>query len=542
MPGAAVAVMITTGLLLASGGLPTPSTSAEPERTVELPEPLGEPAELTDEQRAALEAFDPERVRCEPRGCASWRWRLDGDVGLVAVDHGWLAVLDGTTVRVRALAPQATPPADAPQRPSIAPRSAADRVGGGSSWEPGPTRRDIHGPPDLGTDVADEDAADHELPALLDHLDVEVVGTRDGAELPDLRELAATSPQQLRALDGGAVLIVWPELVLLVDLTGEVVWARHDDEQPLRHLEVAADHLVVYRDEAPWPPGASAPGPSPAPIIAAGHDLTTGEERWRRSSRSQLGTASGGVLIEEANGDLHLLEVADGSTRWVASATPHQHVQMVLDPWIVSSAGNGTVLIDANSGEVRSTLDRQALLSPLQRIGDLWLGVWLEQPTQDGALTAAMVALDEDGEERWRRSVASPNSGRCCTAALDWRDGAVVLYDPGNHPAPWLLLDAATGEPLGSPEENELALPLPTSSDQVVTVPGWPPSQQMVQQQQAALGLLHPDGIARVTGDDRLHVVATEPFIVRQGRELVGIEPFPTDERTSGNRLPRPMR
>lgn len=474
---AAITVGVVAGLgalvagTLASTAVDPGDPTADPGSEVALPDELGEPAELTPEQRASLERFDPDRVHCEPDGCELARWSLDTGVRLATVGGDWLALLDGTTLRVRP-------------------------VPAGATANPGPE--------------GDEGGYDLALTSLFD-------------ERPNSM---TRPPSRLAIGPDGTVGLLWPERLVVLGDGGEEVW-RLEDDAALRFADVAGGRLLVLREDRTWAEQTDARPSAGTPVVATGHALTDGREVWRRDAVVPLNLVDDHLLVAPAVGGVELLDLADGTPRWQRALRPAERVQVSSGPWLLLSRPDGAALVDARTGADVAEKGSAALLTGFVPTGELWTAAWLDGRTDDVGLPGvSFVAMGDDGTERWRIPLAGLDSGRCCPAALPWADDAVALFDPATGGDRWLIVDAATGQPRDVPVERqpELAFPVATADRTYATgrAPGL-----IVQEAGERVAVVAPDGRAQVRGSDDLEVVSLDPLVVAQGRDVLAVRRVP---------------
>jgi hypothetical protein len=515
---------------------------AQPDTDVELPAELGPPAELTPEQRESLERFDPDRMRCEPEGCEAWRLVLDHPVDLVAVNSGWLAALDGPILRVRALGPvrgevdteaaarhsdlvdadtgSSAHPID-PTGPRTDPDgvrfefATADRVVGGSSWGSSPPSDDSDGaeePDDRGQPSPDASTSEG--------YDLDLVGLFD-------LDVTETPPTQLAVLEDGSVVLLWSERLALIGADGTLRWELLADTRSFRYAEQVGPRLLVLRDDLAWPEGTTGPRPSPDPIVASVHDPHDGRELWRRYTLSPRDLVGEGLLITTVDGTIELVDLVDGTTRWRRTPGSGERVQTTPAPWLILASPGGSTLLDAGGGAEVATRDGSALLTPPQPIHDAWVAAWVDGVLGGGPThEVTLLALGDDGRERWQVPLSGLGDGMCCPAAIPWVDGTVAVYDPGIPPGRWVVIDAATGKLASLPDDHRPTLPLPVEEADRVHVPPRG-NGRLMQRTDDQVALLAADGRARVGGATELEVISVDPFVVAQGRELLGVRLVP---------------
>jgi len=468
--------VLTLGLVTAAAavGVGDGLVPDEPDPEVALPaaEDLTIAGQLSAEQQEALDRFDPDRLRCRPRGCERWHLRLEQESGPVAANGRWLAVLDGATVRVRHV------------------DDSGDRPGDGGR--------------DDGTRIVDHD--------------IGWLQTRSVDGEP------AGPPSRIAVADDGTALLLWPDLLVAIDRQGRERLSIPSSASRAWYLEARDDHVVVIGD---LPPSAAPQGTDRLRIT--GIDLATGRTRWQRDDVAPRDFIAAGLAGTTAAGSVVLIDTRDGSTLWTRDADPNSTVQVTTGPWVVDgSAGqpDGAALLDARSGEVVANRPESSLLTPMQPVGDLFIATWVDDRTRGGrGPRATLVALDDTGRERWQVPLNSLLRGACCAAAIPWHDGTIAIFDPGPSDGRWFVVDARTGARRDLPEQDRPQLPGGAYTGRVY-VPTDAPGR-LLQESFGQVAILTEDGASSLVSDDDIEVVATDPLIVRQGRHLLRVDPVP---------------
>ena len=468
-----LALGAVTVTVAAAGGVDDDLLSQESDPAVTLPasEDVRIGGQLSAEQQAAIDGFDPDRLRCQPRGCEGWHLPLEQGAGPVAVNQGWLAVMDGSTLRVR--------PVD-------------DAIDGGN--------RDGNG-----------------LPATIDH-EVGWLQTRpvDGEQAGPPRRVAVTGD--------GTALLLWPDLLLIIDRDGKERLAIPSSDGSSWHLEARDDHVVVISD---LPPGA-APEATDR-LRVSGIDLSTGHTRWQRDDIVPREFIDAGLAATTTTGSVVLIDTHDGSTLWTRDVGPDDTVQVTAGPWVVEGGTGqqgGAELLDVASGETVASRPESRLLTPIQRLADLWVATWVDDQTRGGrGPRATLVALDDTGEERWQVPLNSLLRSVCCPAAIPWRDGTVAIFDPGPTDGRWFVIDARSGERRDLPEQDAPALPGGANIGRAY-VPADAPGR-LIQESFGRVAVLTAHGASSLVSDEEIEIVSTDPLIVRQGRHLLRVDPVP---------------
>lgn len=484
-------VAAVTGTALLSRGSVEPPSSADGE--VALPDELGAPAQLTPEQRDSLGRFRPDRLRCEPQGCEEWRLMLDHPAERVAVGHGWLAVLDGAVLRLRGLG------------------GTTSHLDAGPSWS--------------GLPPYDHDLAGR-FTAREDPDDPDAQGEGHGADAT--LDLLTDPPEQLLVLPDGAVVLRWYDRLAALETDGELRWEIPADIRTFRYIEEIDGDLLVLRDDLAWPEGTTGPRPSADPIVAEVRDARDGRERWSRYTLAPRDITAGGLLITTIDGSVELVDLSDGTTRWRRPRGASERIQSTGAPWLVVARPDRALLLDAATGVEVADHEMSALLTPFQPVQDRWIAAWIDGGIggTDGTTQVTLTALDTEGQEVWRVTLSGPTAGACCPAALPWVDGTIAVFDPAARERRWVTIDDTTGRPTELPATEQPRLPLPYDPDQRVHATG-AAGDGLLQWGDGQLALLTADGQVRVRGADDLEVVAVDPLVLSQGRELLGVRAVP---------------
>lgn len=555
---AAVAAMVLIGGALVLGidiDLAGPPTAADDD--VALPDELEGPARLTPEQRESLERFEPDRLRCEPRGCDAGRLQLDTEVQLISADHGWLVLLDGPVLRLRQLrdlAPGQDPPPegstteeDPPPEGSTHPPGSADAsvrrttsevIGGAGvsrQRDPPGYDRDLSrmfspaAPPDSGTEPGAPPPPDAPRPPH----DPQDADPPDGDPPPTTGylDVAATPPEQLAVREDGSVVLRWLDRLALLDDEGELTWEVPAEDRTFRYAEVVDDLIVVLRDDLPWPEGTTGPRPSPDPILVSVLDADDGAELWTRYTLSPHDATDDSLLVTSLDGSIEMVDLRTGATRWQRGRSASERIQSTVGPWVILARPDRAVLLDTATGAEVATRDRAALLTPLQPIGELWVAAWIDGTVGGGGTAnVALVGLDGEGRERWRVPLRSLGGGTCCPAAIPWVDDTIAVFDPA-APAPRWFTITARGGLVELPDPAQPHLPLPYDLSDRIHVPNG--SDRLLQRSEDRVALLSVDGQVRVQGSRDLEVVSVDPFVVFQRREVLVSHPVTPPEGTS---------
>jgi len=456
----------------AAGGSGDDLPAQDPDPEVALPSSPGSiGGQLSAEQQAAIDGFDPDRLRCQPRGCEGWHLLLEEEAGPVAVNEGWLAVLDGSTLRVR-------------------PVDNGGESDGGESGSVGGT-------------------VDHDIGWLQTRpIDGEPAGP----------------PSRITVTGDGTALLLWPDLLVAIARDGRERLSIPSSDSRAWYLEARDDHVVVVGD---LPPGAAPEGTDR--LRVSGIDLATGQSRWQRDDVVPRDFIDAGLAATAAGGSVVLIDTRDGSTLWTHDTEPDGSVQVTTGPWVIDGGTerqDRAQLVDAASGQVVATRPENSLLTAVQPLGDLWVASWVDnRMPNDSSPRVTLVALDDAGQERWQVPLDSPPRGACCPAALPWHDGTVAIFDPGSSNGGWLVVDARTGAHRDLPEQDMPELPGGANTGRAYIPTGAP--DRLLQTSFGRVAVLTADGAGSIVSDDSIEVVSTDPLIVQQGRHLLRVDPVP---------------
>lgn len=155
--------------------------------------------------------------------------------------------------------------------------------------------------------------------------------------------------------------------------------------------------------------------------------LADGTERWRQTEAAPVhigpGVDDGSVVTADIDGSVVAREPGDGSGRW--------RVTLPDEPWVstipqhfgsrvwVGTLNEGLFAIDG-ADEAVEQFDVDVGATPAVGDGVLYVSTGTDSVT--GRYRSEVVALDTDGNERWRRTVRGPPEGH-----LRYRDGRVTF-------------------------------------------------------------------------------------------------------------------
>lgn len=330
------------------------------------------------------------------------------------------------------------------------------------------------------------------------------------------------APSRIAVSDDGTALLLWPDLLLGIHPDGDQWMTIPSAASRSWYLQPRDGHVVVISD---LPPGTTVPGMVDRRRITA-IEARTGQALWKRDDLIPRDFIASGLAAINQDGDLEVVETADGSTRWTRAVGPTDNLQVTTGPWLVDSNtnGGGSLLIDAATGESVTERPESSLLTAMQPIGDLWVAAWVDEQTRGGrGPRAVLVALDGRGHERWKLRLNSLLRGACCPAAIRWRDGTIAVFVPGPPTDRWLVVDAATGEPRVLPDEDSPALPGGPNVGRT-HVPAQAPGR-LLQEAVGELALLTADGSASMSSPGSIEVVSADPLVARQDGSIIGVQP-----------------
>lgn len=425
-------------------------------------------------------------LQCLPRSCEAWRLALRDEAVHIAVEDGWLAVLDGRVLRMLP--------------------AGADDVA--ATTDPSSAVQDQ--PPDARADASPPAPGR----TRISNFDMSSI-TIDGGEGRDL-----PPPTQLTVAAGGRALLMWPDRLVAVDPDGQV-WTRESEGPGLVRATIRGDHVVTVSRAAP--PGAGAPDGVVDIRTVTAYDLVDGQVLWERTDLHPLEFIDAGLVATNADGALEVVRTDDGSTRWRRQTTGEERIQTSPGPWLVASDRDGAVLLDTHTGEEVAARAEGRLVTPLQPVGDLYLAVWAIDQAFDGSGPhAALVALDVGGRERWRVTLDSVLRGADLSAAIPWVSGTVAVYTPSPSPGHWTMYHAATGEPAPL---RDAALPsLPPGEAVGRTFVDADAPGRLIRRSGTDVAILSLEGAAIVRGEN-VDVVSVDPLVVSSNRHLLGVRP-----------------
>lgn len=334
-------------------------------------------------------------LTCEPRGCEQWRLRLAGPLEGVAVTGRWIAVVDGTRLRVRGA-------------------TRSDPFGGG--WA----------------------------------VDLREVTTAEGRPVAAVTDDGRVRLRDLVVTADGTVVLAQPDGLFAVGRDGTVRW--HRVVERLRSIHLRDDHLVVFA--APASAGGRSSDDALAVSVADGSLVWR-----QAAGRPLPGAPDGILtlhpdgtmaLLDPAAGTARWERNLDGA-RWARVEGPWVVVGRRERGSLLLDGATGEIL---ERHPDRIPLGRMQHGAGIA-VG-AWLHLAVDgQPTDEVSVTA----WDADGERLWDRSLPDRIDDPCCVVALPWTDGTVAIGRPVPSGAAWTILDAATGTLRAPPAPRPPNLP-----------------------------------------------------------------------------------
>jgi outer membrane protein assembly factor BamB len=491
---AAAALLVATAAVT---DILTMPRSGDPEVALPTPEVLPSGNRLEPDETLALrQQVDPDRLRCEPRGCELWRHSTSfdaavrGDLGMVAV-HGLVVLLEDTNL------------------------VALDRQTGEQRWtEP---------LDDLLPGGATSARSEWQLLATLD--DAVIVGTPHHVVLVD---------------DGGHRRWVTP--VTSGFWGGEVAEGRillHGDRggsEALTVLDVGDGSIVWERD-----------GSYLTTHVQDGHVLTSGSRRVEVVSLSDGeivwthdfgpdSPISGGthrevwladstvVVAAPESGQLTAFDMATGlvwARDYDATGWP-----VLADTWVAVPQPDSPdiVLVDSATGTDLTTF-ANAIVNEWTAVEDVWVllltprGIRPDERDDQHPLGARLVAIDRDGDMIWETPVETQR--RCCTWLGPAETGIVTVMtdDDIGGIRTALRIEVATGTVLEAEEG--------ASGD---LLGGWfAPDGTSIEWGQRHVTLRKDGHTTRVLPGNAWPPVEGPPWVFTHDGEVIGVQLMPDD-------------
>ena len=308
--------------------------------------------------------------------------------------------------------------------------------------------------------------------------------------------------------DGG-VFVTGPGWVRLIDAEG-----RHDWSAPAlldTWWSRTTDGTVLFHGQA----SRGLEGREPHEHLIA-YDLASGRPRWERhvSATPRFLEEVDALVALTGPGQLGRLDLGTGQVRWEVDVAGGWAPS--IGSQVLATLPDGRrMLVDPAEGELRSPpFSQEGEIYGLRSVGDLHVVMVVEadpaQRRRSDGTRIEVTALDDDAQVRWRHRSTYLHGGGDCCPSLALEAGEVVLR--GNQVE--LVLDASNGERLRVARRSE-----PTGDERVTTLPDGAQVTQL------------PDGVEINTGEETLTVqgdpeawvVSSEPVVVANGHELLGL-------------------
>lgn len=417
---------------------------------------------------------------CQPRGCEQWRVRLAGELQEFAVTSRWIAVIDGSRLRVR----------------------GTDRSDpGGSGWT---------------TDLREVRTPDGH-PAL--------------AEAPD----GSVPVTALAVADDGTILAGQRDRIVALSPGGDLRWSAGVNQ--LRAVQVHAERVVVFSAPDGRPDSSLERATSRSLADGAlGWSSHTGRPlEGATAGLLALGPSGRLELIDPGTGAVRWDLDLQGP-RWARVEGPW----IVAN----RGRSDEALIIDGDSGEVLQRYDGLVPLGGIQRRDGVAVGSWLRTdrgdttdpdataPDPDTTATGdrtdgrvVVIAWDDAGTELWQHEIPVALDGPCCVIALPWSQGAVAIGRPGAPDEGWGFRDAATGHARASDTIDPPSLPLQATSR------SGRPSPRIggvfAATDGSTLWLAAGGGTATVRGAAGAALVSIDPPVLVRPGELIGLRLIP---------------
>lgn len=392
---AAVAVLAAAGITAAALAWAWPGGDGPPASgRIELAALDAEMIQRTrtpDELEALRRQVDPERLQCEPEGCAQWRYDRAAVVDLDVSRSGSTVLLSDGLLR------RHEPDGDGWSRP-LADVFAA------------PT-----GELDSATLTATHVRAD--TGGVL-------VATRDV-----ITALDTQGRTSWRVAAGGG------EVQELTALEGTLLVERAS-----RHEETSATPSTAGHDTA---------DPTTRRTLS-GYDRADGRLRWQREVVAVHDSTEAATLIATAEHDLVVLDPRTGRQRWAVTDNPGRTPRIFAE-WVALSTVFGHQLHDADDGAVTDRLNGLIAGEAVELPDGGW-ATYVEISDHDRAnwspqrrvASARVTVIDPTGQVRWTRAFEEAAAPRCCTRLVVDRRGALEAMTAGKA----LRLSADSGRTL----------------------------------------------------------------------------------------------
>lgn len=510
---AAVAATIAGGVV----ELRPPTLTADP--TIDLAdEPAGILELSPDEERALRADADPDRLRCEPRGCERWRVPRPG-AGQPPISTGAVLLERGLVLLLGHVATEAEE-----ERPTV---DGVDDTRDDTSGAGGDDNADA-----TGDETAEETGDIGRLWTRTTYrtivaIDVETGERRWERVIPPPEADWIPDDASARLLPGpqGALLLADGAFTSL-DQDGEVVWrwgATHPAGLPYRPwaaTQHGEDMLVV----------ADLPGQPGDRTLVAALDGRTGEPRWIHHAREVALLEEDLVVTLNSAGELGAVDLDDGQVRWQRPVEDGEGLVHRVGPWIAHRRASGShELIDPSSGEVVeellgylvTTADDEA-----GRVAAIVSGALPDTlPPDGGAAQLGILVLDPSGRIAWQLPLGEIDPWWTCCHLEVTEETITVTSARFNR-----TFDAVTGELVAAEPTVPDDVPEPASTHELQGA-RWYPTQDLdleVAWHRDGRGLeLHRDqATVTIRGDGRFFIETFDPVIVSDGQTLMGVR-FP---------------
>lgn len=318
--------------------------------------------------------------------------------------------------------------------------------------------------------------------------------------------------------DGEVAVLARPERgdLLALRRDGSIAWHDEDVGQ-VHNLQTAGDTLLTSSQQPPTAPDAAGEDGVSSEVLVA-RDLASGTIRWEREAT--LMSASEHLLVTSEVGANVLIDPTTGRELARRDIGP--------DTWLYPV---GEVLISFGEDEQQALLS--ADLEPLPGLE----GLTEIYPLEDEDLVLALrhgrardddqrrpdrlMLVDERGELRWSVDLDTPpRSARLCCPQPHVRDGVLALPAIGDGGA-WTARSLDDGS----------RVEVPPSADSVPQGDNvwWISTRTAIEHRGDGLRLHHDGREVAVQGADVWPVTTAPPFVMTNGRSLLGVQPVVQD-------------
>lgn len=357
----ALVVLVAVGLVTAIGSLERVMPGQDDDPRVRLDDdPTTTPSPLSRAEAQALRLqADPQRLRCEPRGCE--RWRLDA-TDLAGIDPASGVVgLHGDLVLLHAR------------------RMPAQ---------------------------TDDEGADHRIVAI---------DATTGQQRWQLTFVHDRPADWLRLLPGPqGALVLTGHSITSVDRLGAISWEWHLVGPDGAGLQVW--HVVESDDVLLLDGHRTAAGDRQA--FVAGLDPATGQLLWSRTGLAGAVLNEEVVVLTDDDGRLHRLDVATGEPLWDGPAG--WPGRLVRDgDWLLARSDGRQLLVDVGSGRLLSSFVGGFDDDPTV-VDDGLVGIAIVQHADAESTRMRLVHIRDDGSLGWLTDLGPQSpSWHCCPIEVD---------------------------------------------------------------------------------------------------------------------------